>query len=561
MDLIATPHHDGSERHVSTLEPTLGERVTVWLRVPHAEGATRVWVRTTPDGEPHFVAAVVDRSTPHETWWRTDIEVRNAVTNYRFLLDGGPVGYRFVNGTGVHARTVSDTSDFRLSAYSPPPPWLADTSFYQVFPDRFASSDAPRKWPPWAAVAAWDDPVATDGARAVRQVYGGDLAGVEAHLDHLASFGAGGLYLTPFFPAPSSHRYDAETFDHVDPFLGGDDALAHLVRSCHDRGIRVIGDLTINHVGARHEWFRAAQADPASVEAGFFHFRDHPDDYEAWFDVLSLPKLDLRNPELCRRLLAGPDSVTARWLRPPFDLDGWRVDVANMAGRLRDVNVNREVAGTMRATMAATKPDTYLVAEHAYDASRDLDGDGWHGVMNYLSFTRPVWCWLRRDDAEVKFLGDPLPVPRFGGTRPRRRCRKCSPSSRGAQRCPGSTCSGRTTPRGSAACAVARPGRWLGPACCTRCPASRWSSPVTSWASPASTETAPGSQCSGTSVGGTTRWSAPTASSAHYTDRRRRCVTAVCAGSTSVMTCSSTCANPETSGCSCRSAEPTTTRS
>ena len=415
MDLIATPHHDGSERHVSTLEPTLGERVTVWLRVPHAEGATRVWVRTTPDGEPHFVAAVVDRSTPHETWWRTDIEVRNAVTNYRFLLDGGPAGYRFVNGTGVHARTVSDTSDFRLSAYSPPPPWLADTSFYQVFPDRFASSDAPRKWPPWAAVAAWDDPVATDGARAVRQVYGGDLAGVEAHLDHLASFGAGGLYLTPFFPAPSSHRYDAETFDHVDPFLGGDDALAHLVRSCHDRGIRVIGDLTINHVGARHEWFRAAQADPASVEAGFFHFRDHPDDYEAWFDVLSLPKLDLRNPELCRRLLAGPDSVTARWLRPPFDLDGWRVDVANMAGRLRDVNVNREVAGTMRATMAATKPDTYLVAEHAYDASRDLDGDGWHGVMNYLSFTRPVWCWLRRDDAEVKFLGDPLPVPRFGG--------------------------------------------------------------------------------------------------------------------------------------------------
>ena len=68
----------------------------------------------------------------------------------------------------------------------------------------------------------------------------------------------------------------------------------------------------------------------------------------------------------------------------------------------------------MRATMAEVKPDAYLVAEHGYDASRDLDGDGWHGVMNYLAFTRPVWCWLRRDDA-TKFLGDPLPVPRFGG--------------------------------------------------------------------------------------------------------------------------------------------------
>ena len=81
--------------------------------------------------------------------------------------------------------------------------------------------------------------------------------------------------------------------------------------------------------------------------------------------------------------------MTARWLKPPFDLDGWRVDVANMAGRLRDIDVNRVAARAMRATMAAVKPDTYLVAEHAYDASRELDGDGWHGVMNYLSFTRP----------------------------------------------------------------------------------------------------------------------------------------------------------------------------
>jgi alpha-glucosidase len=248
----------------------------------------------------------------------------------------------------------------------------------------------------------------------VHQVYGGDLAGIEAHLDHLATLSVGGLYLTPFFPAPSSHRYDADTFDRVDPNLGGDDGLVRLVTACHDHGIRVIGDLTVNHVGARHEWFRTAQADAASPAAGFFHFRHHPDDYESWFDVPTLPKLDLRDDEVRRRLLSGPDSVTARWLQPPFDLDGWRVDVANMAGRLAAVDVNRDVARTMRATMAAVKADAYLVAEHAYDASRELDGDGWHGVMNYLSFTRPVWCWLRRDD-DTKFLGDPLPVPRFGG--------------------------------------------------------------------------------------------------------------------------------------------------
>ena len=124
--------------------------------------------------------------------------------------------------------------------------------FYQVFPDRFARSGAAR---PVAGVGrrrrVGRPGRPPTGRRAVRQVYGGDLPGVEARLDHLASLGAGGLYLTPFFPAPSSHRYNADTFDHVDPLLGGDDALARLVKACHNRGIRVIGDLTINHVGAR----------------------------------------------------------------------------------------------------------------------------------------------------------------------------------------------------------------------------------------------------------------------------------------------------------------------
>ena len=75
----------------------------------------------------------------------------------------------------------------------------------------------------------------------------------------------------------------------------------------------------------------------------------------------------------------------------------------------------------MRATLAEAKPDAYLVGEHCYDASGDLAGDGWHGVMNYLAFTRPAWCWLRGDDEDLTFLGDPLPVPRVGARPPRRR--------------------------------------------------------------------------------------------------------------------------------------------
>ena len=95
------------------------------------------------------------------------------------------------------------------------------------------------------------------------ELFGGDLRGVEQHLDHIASLGANALYLTPFFPAGSVHRYDATSFEHVDPLLGGDEALSSLLEAAHARDIRVIGDLTTNHVGIGHDWF-AAHPSPTS---------------------------------------------------------------------------------------------------------------------------------------------------------------------------------------------------------------------------------------------------------------------------------------------------------
>ena len=213
------------------------------------------------------------------------------------------------------------------------------------------------------------------------------------------------LYLTPFFPAESSHRYNASTFDHVDPLLGGDGALSSLVQASHRRGIRVIGDITANHSGDTHGWFQAARADAGSAEAGFYLFRHHPDEYEAWFGVPSLPKFDLRNETLRRRLVDGPDSVVGRFLAPDVGLDGWRVDVANMAGRSGEVDVNRDVASTMRRTMAEVGADAYLVAEHCHDAHADLLGDGWHGTMSYAGFADPIWRWLAGPEANrVRFV-------------------------------------------------------------------------------------------------------------------------------------------------------------
>ena len=243
----------------------------MWLRVPADLPLDDVHVRTVADGEPEFVPAVVDaaRSDGADTWWRARLPCHNPVTSYRWILTGGPTGYAWLNGTGLHLRDVPDTNDFRLVAHDrPPPDWPLDTVVYQVFPDRFAKSSrsvlAAAGAQPRARLGG---PRALDGAGLRvrgqdqgKQLYGGDLDGITDHLDHLERLGTDVLYLTPFFPARSNHRYDASTFERVDPVLGGDDALRRLTAEAHRRGMRVIGDITTNHTGDSHEWFVEARA-------------------------------------------------------------------------------------------------------------------------------------------------------------------------------------------------------------------------------------------------------------------------------------------------------------
>ena len=131
---------------------------------------------------------------------------------------------------------------------------------YEIFPDRFASSGLDVDAPDWAVRRDWDGLPTGRGPETPLELFGGDLRGVERHLDHVESLGANVIYLTPFFPAGSTHRYDATTFDQVDPLLGGDEALASLARAAAGRGIRLVGDLTLNHTGRSHEWFLAALA-------------------------------------------------------------------------------------------------------------------------------------------------------------------------------------------------------------------------------------------------------------------------------------------------------------
>ncbi|MEV1290443.1 glycoside hydrolase family 13 protein [Micromonospora sp. NPDC049679] len=408
-------HHDGSALYVPEQAPRLGETVAVFLRGP--ADVRRVYVRSTPDGEPRFAEAAVERRDPNgDVWWRGEIEVRNPVTSYRFLLDGSG-GRRWLTALGEIAHDVPDDTDFRLVAYDPPPEWARDAVVYQIFPDRFArSAAAAERTPPhWAIPCEWDTPVVGSGPETSSQLYGGDLDGIASRLDHLDRLGVNTVYLTPIFPARSNHRYDAASFDHVDPLLGGDAALARLADAVHRRGWRLLGDITSNHTGDAHPWFTSAVSDPASPERELFYF-DEDGAYESWCGVTSLPKLDWGSAELRRRFADGPDSVLARWLRAPYGLDGWRVDVANMTGRRGADAYTHDVARLLRRAVTTARPDGLILAEHGHDYTRDLDADGWHGTMNYPGFTDPVWSWLLAEGVRLpNFLGVPGGVRRRDG--------------------------------------------------------------------------------------------------------------------------------------------------
>ena len=137
------------------------------------------------------------------------------------------------------------------------PAWLRDAVIYHVFIDRFATADG----------RAFDAPATPGG------FYGGTLRGVIERLAYIANLGATCIWLSPLFPSPSHHGYDATNYRSVEPRLGTEDDLRELITAAHERGIRVILDYAVNHVSWDHPAFRAALADQRSPESTWFTLR------------------------------------------------------------------------------------------------------------------------------------------------------------------------------------------------------------------------------------------------------------------------------------------------
>ncbi len=189
----------------------------------------------------------------------------------------------------------------------PVPEWLASAVIYHVFVDRFATTDS-------APFAQHDD---------YGQFFGGTLRGIIQKLDYLAELGATCLWLSPVFPSPSHHGYDATDFTEIEPRLGTKDDLRELVQAAHARQMHVLLDFVPNHVSETHPFFVSARTDPASPYRDYFTFTDWPDEYETFFGVKSLPQINNENAAARKYVI---DSALY-WMRE-FGVDGYRLDYA-----------------------------------------------------------------------------------------------------------------------------------------------------------------------------------------------------------------------------------------
>lgn len=413
---LITPHHDGSDLYVSNSAPEIGSKVELRVRIPKDYVFEQAFVRVYEDSEPRVYPLKKFKGDQIESWYKVSLTVHNTHLTYRFVFIGDGK-YEWLNASGLFDHDVHSNSDFQIVAVPANPDWIRYSVFYQIFPDRFARSGKIDITPDWAYPRDWNELPRGRSKFTGQELYGGDLIGVEEKLSYIEDLGVNGIYFTPMFPSRSNHRYDATSFDHIDPVLGGDKAFLSLIKKAKNRQIRILGDLTSNHCGQGHKWLAIAKKDKKSKERSYFYWdKNIKWGYVGWFGLESLPKFNFASKNLRQVIYEGKNSIVRRWISPRYGMAGWRIDVGNMTGVQGQDDFHDEVMQGIRKSMQETNPDTWLVAENGDFKASDLNGLGWQGAMNYQGFMRPLWNWMNRNPAITGgFQGLPFAMPKING--------------------------------------------------------------------------------------------------------------------------------------------------
>lgn len=451
---------DVTEDYVTPLEPEPYSIVRIRFRTGR-NNATHVFLCI--GGEKHLMDKI--RSVGVFDFYETEIELDNVPVRWHFQVESGRQ-MAFFDRRGV-VRNEQEYYDFRLIPGFKEPEWAKNCVMYQIYVDRFRNGDPTNDVldHEYNYIAqhsqkakSWDEiPYNMD----VGHFYGGDLAGVMEKLPYLKSLGIDCIYFNPLFVSPSNHGYDIQDYDYIDPHIGkiisdygmllpegehdnkkatryinrvtnkanleaSNRLFAELVSKCHEMGIRVIIDGVFNHCGSFNKWLdkeriyegQEGYEDGAYVSKdspyhSFFRFHNSSDlewpynnTYDGWWGHDTLPKLNYENSQQLQDYVL---RIAAKWVSPPYNCDGWRLDVAADLGHSEDFN--HEFWRRFRKAVKQANPDAIILAEHYGEPTAWLQGNEWDSVMNYDAFMEPVTWFLtgeekHSDDFRPNMLGN-----------------------------------------------------------------------------------------------------------------------------------------------------------
>ena len=377
-------------------------------------------------------------------YYAINLALGTKMIKYHFRTVGQYRLYYNVFGASEH---FSEEWEFEFTPGFKTPDWAKGAVMYQIMVDRFnngvKSNDVMTNEYAYigrgvSKVENWMEPPAVDGTR---QFYGGDLQGVIDKLEYLEKLGVEVIYFNPIFVSPSNHKYDTQDYDYIDPHFGkivndngkllkdGDNNNEHaqrykvrttdlanleasnklfveLVEKAHAHGIKIIIDGVFNHCGSFNKWMDKEKfyTKNKNYKSGAYISKDSPynlyfkfledrwpdnNSFEGWWGFDTLPKLNYEgSKELCDYII----EVGKKWVSPPYNVDGWRLDVAADLGHSQEFN--HEFWKKFRKAVKEANPEAIILAEHYGDANSWLQGDQWDTIMNYDGFMDPVTWFL-----------------------------------------------------------------------------------------------------------------------------------------------------------------------
>ncbi|MGN0437167.1 MAG: glycoside hydrolase family 13 protein [Lachnospiraceae bacterium] len=448
---------DGTKDYRIPAEPVEGDEVVVKFRtaIGNVDKVTCIC-----DGQ-RIPMKIGEKDHAFDYYEATLPAIHKDKVEYYFEITSGNATC-FYNKIGVQTE-VNPTYNFSIMPGFTTPDWAKGAVIYQIFVDRFCNGDpdndvldreyyyigdTARQIKDWGKY-----PDAMD----VRCFYGGDLQGVMNKLDYLQDLGVEVIYFNPLFVSPSNHKYDIQDYDYIDPHFGkivvdegeclreGDNVnknssryisrvtnkenleasnqfFCQLVEEIHRRGMKVILDGVFNHCGSFNKWLDreliyegqegyepGAYPSKESPYHSFFKFYDenawpYNSSYDGWWGHDTLPKLNYEDSkELYDYILR----IGKKWVSPPYNVDGWRLDVAADLGHSEEFN--HRFWRDFRRVVKEANPNAIILAEHYGDPYNWLQGDQWDTVMNYDAFMEPItWFLTGVEKHSDEFRGDLL---------------------------------------------------------------------------------------------------------------------------------------------------------